>query len=160
MFKILGGVIGFFMGSFMGLFGMIIGAVIGSSVGRTVDSLLFGNRKSNTNNQSSQDAYRKFYEQFYQNTGDRSYNTGYGNSDQYGFNNLQPGASDKCYADVGCSRTDSNVDIKKKYRKMVAQYHPDRLSGNGLTETQMSAAETRFKTMQDSYNQIKKEKGI
>lgn len=159
MFKIIGGVIGFFMGSFLGIFGMIIGAVIGSSLGRSVDSLLFGSRENSSGKQGNQDAYRKFYEQFYQNTKNREYNTGYGNS-EFGFDNFQTGAPDRCYTNLGCSRSDSNDDIKRHYRKMVSLYHPDRIAGKGLSETEMNAAEAKFKILQESYNQIKKEKGI
>ncbi len=158
MFRILGGVIGFFMGSVFWLPGMLIGAFIGSSVGKTVDNLLFGSRGSSSN--SANDAYRKFYEQFYQNQ-QQGYNHGYsGNNGYNGFGNYQTGASDSNYADIGCSRTDSNEEIKKKYRKMVAQYHPDRIAGRGLSESDMKAAENKFKKIQESYNLIKKEKGL
>ncbi|MGL1892650.1 MAG: DnaJ domain-containing protein [Spirochaetaceae bacterium] len=154
MFKIVGGIIGFFMGSFLGLFGMIIGAVVGSNVGRSVDSLLFGTTNRSRNNQNTEDAYRRFYEQFNQNS--RSYNTGYSGD----FNNFQTGATDKCYSDIGCNRADSNDHIKKTYRKLVSQYHPDRLASKGLSDSDQAAAENRFKVMQESYNHIKKEKGI
>lgn len=159
MFKFIGGIVGFFMGSFLGLFGMIIGAVIGSNVGGNIDSLLFGS-KNRTQSHNNQDAYRKFYQQFYENTTRKGYNTGYGDNNNFGFDNYQSGAPDKCYSDVGCNRTDSNDDIKKHYRKVVAQYHPDRMAGKGLSDIEMSAAEARFKNIQESYNQIKKEKGI
>lgn len=159
MFKIIGGVVGFFMGSFLGLFGMIIGAVIGSSLGRSVDSLVFGtknNSYTNQNSQNAQDAYRKFYEQFYQNSG----NTSYANNGRYDYNSVNTGASDSHYADIGCIRTDSNDVIKKRYRKMVSEFHPDRIAGKGLSDRDVIAAETKFKKIQESYNLIKKEKGL
>lgn len=162
MFRIIGGIIGFFMGSVLGILGMIIGAVVGSSLGGSVDSLLFGQRNSSSDNQKAQDAYRRFYEQFYQNQQQQGYNHGYsGNSNSnYGFGSYQTGASDKCYSDLGCSRTDSNDTIKSKYRKLVSQYHPDRMAGKGLTGADLEKAEAKFKTIQNSYDQIKREKGI
>ena len=159
MFRIIGGIVGFFFGSFLGLFGMIIGAVVGSSVGRSIDGLLFGTNSSQRTNQN-QEAYRQFYRQFYQNAARQGYQSGYSNNSNYGFNSVNTGAPDSCYRDLGCSRTDSNDEIKKRYRKVVSQYHPDRLAGKGLTGSELSAAEAKFKNIQESYNQIKKEKGI
>jgi len=141
------------MGSFLGLFGMLIGAYIGSSLGRSVDTLLFGTRNNNYTNQNAQDAYRKFYEQFYQ-------NASYANNGRYDYNNINTGASDSHYADIGCSRADSNDVIKKRYRKLVSEYHPDRIASKGLSQVEMAQAEAKFKKIQESYNMIKKEKGI
>ena len=155
MFKLIGGIIGFFMGSFLGLFGMILGAVIGSSFGRSVDSLVFGSRRNNYTG-DAQDSYRKFYEQFYQNSG----NASYANNGRYDFKSVDTGASDSHYADIGCIRTDSNDVIKKRYRKMVSEFHPDKIAGKGLSDSEVSAAETKFKKIQESYNLIKKEKGL
>lgn len=159
MFRFIGGIIGFFMGSVFWIPGMIIGAFIGSSVGRSVDTLLFGSSTSSRNQQRAQDAYRTFYEQFYrqQQGYNHSYNT---NSGYQGYQNYQAGASDQCYTDLGCSRTDSNDVIKKQYRKMVSQYHPDKLAAKGLSEAELNAADLKFKNIQNSYDQIKREKGI
>ncbi|OQY40470.1 MAG: hypothetical protein B6229_01575 [Spirochaetaceae bacterium 4572_7] len=161
MFKIIGGIIGFFMGSWLGFIGMIFGAYIGSSLGRSVDSLIFGSIGSSSNNHRNEDAYRKFYEQFYQNTNNGNYRRGYAHSGEYGYNGFQnQGASDSCYAAIGCNRSDTPDQIKKSYRKIVSQYHPDRLAGKGLSDSEMLAAENKFKNIQEAYNQIKKEKGI
>lgn len=141
------------MGSVFWFPGMLIGAIIGSSLGRSVDSLIFGTKQQSSSNQNAQDAYRKFYEQFYQ-------NASYANNGRNDFNNVNTGATDSHYADIGCSRSDSNDVIKKQYRKMVSQYHPDRIAGKGLSDIEMKSAETRFKKMQESYNLIKKEKGL
>lgn len=161
MFRFVGGFIGFFIG--LPIFfpiGGVIGAVIGGSVGRTLDSFLFGSTRNNTDNRSSQDAYKKFYEQFYQNSQRTSY-SGYTNGAGNGYTGFQsPGATDTCYQNLGCTRSDSNADIKKKYRKMVAQYHPDRVTGTGVSQVEIDRAEARFKDIQDSYNRIKKERGI
>lgn len=152
MFKYIGGIIGFFMGGVFGLFGMIIGAVIGSQAGRSIDNLLFGERR-NYRNPEAEEAYRRFYQQFYQ-------NRSYANNGSYDYSSVSQGASDSCYSDIGCSRTDSNETIKKQYRKLVSQYHPDRIASKGLSESEMKEAEARFKKIQESYNLIKKEKGI
>ncbi len=154
MFRLLGGILGFLVGIILlGPPGMILGPIIGSAIGGAFSSSLFGSNDTNTNRKGAEDAYRNFYEQFYrQNTQRRSYS---------GYTGFQsPGVSDSCYNNLGCSRSDSKEDIKKNYRKLVSKYHPDRLSGRGLSSSEVASAEAKFKTIQDSYDQIKKEKGI
>lgn len=157
MFRFIGGIIGFFMGGIFGLPGMILGAFVGSSVGRSVDSLFISN--SYRDQERARETYKKFYEQFYrqQQNYNHSYNT---NSGYQGYQSYQTGASDQCYRDLGCSRTDSNDVIKKQYRKMVSQYHPDRLAAKGLSEAELKQADLRFKNIQSAYDEIKREKGI
>ncbi len=162
MFRILGGILGFLIGTlFLGPLGMIIGPILGSAIGGAFSSSLFGSSNSSSNRKSTEDAYRNFYEQFYrQNTQRQSY-SGYTNGQGNGYTGFQsPGVSDSCYQNLGCSRSDSKEDIKRKYRKLVSQYHPDRVSGRGLSSGEVDRAEAKFKVIQDSYDQIKKEKGI
>jgi DnaJ-domain-containing protein 1 len=55
------------------------------------------------------------------------------------------------YEVLGVKRDASFEDIKKAYRKLVLQYHPDRNPGD-------KQAETRFKEVQDAYDAISKER--
>lgn len=161
MFRIVGSFLGFFMGLpiFFPL-GGVIGAIVGGYVGRTLDSFLFGIRRNDSNYRGAQDAYKKFYEQFYQNAQRTSY-SGYTNGTGNGYTGYQnPGATEACYQNLGCTSTDSNSDIKKQYRKMAAKYHPDRVAGTGVSQAEVDRAEAKFKDIQDSYNRIKKERGI
>ncbi len=161
MFKIIGGVLGVILGSPFGFIGLILGGIVGSTFGRSIDQILFGSRRSSTDSQSAEEAYRKFYEQFTRDSHKRSYYSGYTNNSGNGYTGFHnPGVSDSCYANLGCSRTDGNDVIKRKYRKLVSQFHPDRISGQGLPQYEIDKAEAKFKIIQDSYDQIKKEKGI
>jgi len=49
------------------------------------------------------------------------------------------------YEVLGVSKTAADADIKKAYRKLARQYHPDRNPGD-------KQAETRFKEVQDAYD--------
>src|ERR671918_17856 len=49
------------------------------------------------------------------------------------------------YRELGVSKNASAEDIKKAYRKLARQYHPDRNPGD-------SAAEEKFKDVQAAYD--------
>ena len=49
-------------------------------------------------------------------------------------------------------------EVKKAYRKMAAKFHPDKV--HHLGEEFQKMAEEKFKTLNDAYIQIKKERGV
>ena len=53
-----------------------------------------------------------------------------------------------CYQVLGISKTASLDDIKKAYRKLAMQYHPDRNPGN-------KEAEKKFKEATEAYEILK-----
>ncbi len=55
--------------------------------------------------------------------------------------------SDDPYRDLGVSKDASDAEIKRAYRKLARQYHPDRNPGD-------AAAEERFKSIQSAYEEI------
>jgi len=50
----------------------------------------------------------------------------------------------------------SNTEVKKAYRILVNQYHPDKLMGQGLPPYMVNAATECFKTIQAAYDYIQK----
>ncbi|WP_291465837.1 DnaJ domain-containing protein [Desulfobacula sp.] len=59
-----------------------------------------------------------------------------------------------------CDETSSNEEIKKQYRKLVSEYHPDKIEAKGLPEEFIKFANDKFKEIQEAYDTIKKERGI
>lgn len=62
------------------------------------------------------------------------------------------------YSILGISPEATNEEIKKAYRKMAVEYHPDKVSYLG-EEVQKSAKE-KFQKLTDAYESIKKERGL
>lgn len=68
--------------------------------------------------------------------------------------------ANKYYAVLKCDQSASNEDIKKQYRKMVTEYHPDKIQAKGLPEEFIKFANDKFKEIQEAYDAIKKERRI
>ncbi len=67
---------------------------------------------------------------------------------------------DKHYATLGTDRTASTEQIKKQYRKLVHEYHPDKIASKGLPEEFTRFAENKFREIKEAYDIIKKERNI
>lgn len=66
----------------------------------------------------------------------------------------------KYYAILGSDTNDSNEHIKKQYRKLVSDYHPDKIASKGLPDEFTKFANNKFREIQEAYEVIKKERGI
>jgi DnaJ like chaperone protein len=64
------------------------------------------------------------------------------------------------YATLECNPSDSPETIKKHYRKLVTEYHPDKIASKGLPDEFMAFAHEKFREIQEAYEAIKKERGI
>ncbi len=73
---------------------------------------------------------------------------------------VQRGTLPQAYAQLGLTSSASDADVKKAYRKLVSQYHPDKLVSRGLPEEMMEMAKTRVRDINRAYEQIKQAKGI
>ena len=68
--------------------------------------------------------------------------------------------SEKYYAILGCDKNDSNEHIKQQYRKLVHDYHPDKIASKGLPEEFTKFASDKFREIQEAYNTIKQARGL
>lgn len=64
------------------------------------------------------------------------------------------------YQALGVSKDDSDAEIKKTYRRLVSEYHPDKLMGQGLPEEMIKEATERSQEIQTAYDTIKKSRGM
>lgn len=67
---------------------------------------------------------------------------------------------DEAYAKLGLTKSASDTEVKKAYRKLVSQYHPDKLVSRGLPEEMMDIAKTRVREINTAYDQIKQTRGF
>ncbi|CAM1359649.1 Molecular chaperone DjlA [Tenacibaculum soleae] len=65
---------------------------------------------------------------------------------------------DGAYKMLEITKSATNDELKKAYRKMAKKYHPDKLEGFG--EEHKEGAKEKFQNIQAAYEQIKKERGI
>ncbi len=68
--------------------------------------------------------------------------------------------TNKYYALLNCDENASNEEIKKQYRKLVTEYHPDKIESKGLPEEFTKFANDKFIQIQEAYDYVKKERRI
>jgi DnaJ like chaperone protein len=64
------------------------------------------------------------------------------------------------YASLGIKAEASSQEIKRAYRKLVSQYHPDKLISQGLPEEMMEMSKKRVREINAAYDKIKTSRGI
>jgi len=64
------------------------------------------------------------------------------------------------YAALGLKEDASGQEVKSAYRRLVSQYHPDKLSSQGLPEEVMAMAKRRVREINTAYDRIKASRAI
>jgi len=67
---------------------------------------------------------------------------------------------DKYYKVLNCTPESSNEEIKSNYKKLVKDFHPDKIISKGLPEEFIEFAEGRFREIQESYEKVRKERNL
>jgi len=67
------------------------------------------------------------------------------------------GQLDNAYKVLGVSKDTPLKDIKKAYRKLMSQHHPDKLIAKGLPPAMMEAAKEKTQDIQAAYDMIAKQ---
>lgn len=66
----------------------------------------------------------------------------------------------QAYKILGVPENATRTDIKKKYRKLMNQHHPDKLIAKGLPDEMIKIATEKTQKIQAAYDKIKEHKGF
>lgn len=69
-------------------------------------------------------------------------------------------ALDDAYKALGVGKESTDAEIKRAYRKLISQYHPDKLIGQGMPEDMIAMATEQAKEIQLAYDLIKKNRNM
>jgi DnaJ like chaperone protein len=58
------------------------------------------------------------------------------------------------------SKDSSDAEVKRAYRKLMSQYHPDKLIGQGMPEDMIAMATEQSKEIQLAYDMIRKNRNL
>ena len=67
---------------------------------------------------------------------------------------------DNAYKALGVTKDSSDQEIKRAYRKLMSQYHPDKLMGQGVPADMIAMATEQAKEIQLAHDLIKKYRNI
>ena len=65
-------------------------------------------------------------------------------------------ALEDAYKALGVSKENTDQEIKRAYRKLMSQYHPDKLMGQGVPEEMIAVATEQAQEVQTAYDLIKR----
>jgi len=68
----------------------------------------------------------------------------------------QANSLELAYQALGVNSDANDAEIKRAYRKLMSQYHPDKLSGQGVPQDMIKEATERSQEIQAAYDTIKK----
>jgi len=94
----------------------------------------------------------KFYE--YWNDFESDQEEDYNSNDKNNTYTLQ-----ECYIILGCAEDDDFKTIKRKYRALISEYHPDKIQAKGLPDSFLQFATEQMQKINLAYEIIKSHRG-
>lgn len=67
---------------------------------------------------------------------------------------------DDAYKILGVTKADDDKSIKKAYRKLMSEHHPDKLVSKGLPKQALEMAKNKTQDIQSAYEMIKEKRGF
>jgi len=68
--------------------------------------------------------------------------------------------NNRAYQLLGVSEDAADDDVKKAYKNLVQEYHPDKLASKGVPEDFLKFANEKMAEINNAYSSIRKERGI
>lgn len=65
----------------------------------------------------------------------------------------------EAYGILGVNKSASDAEVKKAYRRLMSQHHPDKLIAKGLPEEMIKLATEKTQTIKAAYEQIRESRG-
>ena len=72
---------------------------------------------------------------------------------------LGPDAADP-YTVLGVPHDISDEELKKRYRALIREHHPDRLIAEGMPQEFVDVANDKLATINDAYDRVEKQRGM
>lgn len=80
---------------------------------------------------------------------------------QAGRHQVRPANSlEQAYKVLGTEPSASDAEVKKAYRRLMSQHHPDKLLARGLPESMRGEAETRTQEIRAAYDVLRETRGM
>ncbi len=70
-----------------------------------------------------------------------------------------PGSLDDAYQVIGVAASASDAELKRAYRKLMSENHPDKLAAKGLPESMRALAEEKTRRITAAYQRIERARG-
>jgi DnaJ like chaperone protein len=67
---------------------------------------------------------------------------------------------DDSYKVLGVNSSASDAEVKKSYRRLMNQHHPDKLVAKGLPESMLEVAKERTREINAAYDLVKERRGM
>jgi DnaJ like chaperone protein len=67
---------------------------------------------------------------------------------------------DDAYAILGVNKGVNDTEVKKAYRRLMSQHHPDKLVAKGLPEEMIADATEKTQQIKDAYEKVKASRGM
>ena len=144
----------------MRLFLLVIAIIVGLTYGyeyaltlwivsRIAVGVIINGAKASTSYRTDDGSYHS-----YQNSYDRSYRKDYqSNNANSGYKKTEPKSPECYYSVLGVSTNATDAEVKKAYRKLAMECHPDRFANSG--EEIRNRANDKFREVNRAYEAVK-----